>query len=243
MKYNKIYFLLIPLLIIGCNPPIEDDLESELLVLSTSELAMAKDSIAAFPSVYPEDESNQVSGFSHLRDELILAVTNRDTSFIYSILSESIRLSFGGTYGIPDFRSYWKLESDSSEFWQTISSALNLGGSFSDDTTVYTFPYMFRHYPRGIDPLFMLIATSDSSKVYSTPEKSSVFDTVRYTAFEELFKYQINDDYSDEYRPVRIMADRYAFVKRAEFRSPVDYRGGFEKEDGEWKLTFWIAGD
>lgn len=43
---------------------------------------------------------------------------------------------------------------------------------------------------------------------------------------------------------VKIQAGpRVGYLKRNFLRSPVDYRVNFAKKNGEWKLTFFVAGD
>ena len=46
-----------------------------------------------------------------------------------------------------------------------------------------------------------------------------------------------------EWRKVRTLGGLSGFVKTEFVRSPIDYRAGFEKKRGVWKMVAFIAGD
>ena len=42
---------------------------------------------------------------------------------------------------------------------------------------------------------------------------------------------------------IKTLGGKKGFVKAEFVRSPIDYRAGFEKKSGKWKMTFFLAGD
>ena len=51
------------------------------------------------------------------------------------------------------------------------------------------------------------------------------------------------DDWEYDWYKVETLGGKKGFVKAEFVRSAVDYRAGFEKKKGVWKMIFFIAGD
>jgi hypothetical protein len=51
------------------------------------------------------------------------------------------------------------------------------------------------------------------------------------------------DDWVYEWHKIETLGGKKGWVKAEYVRSAVDYRAGFEKKKGVWKMTFFVAGD
>ncbi len=242
-----IYKIILPagmiVFLLGCPGPNQPDKEIGPDLLYERELGMARDSIDTFLSIIPIDESANHPELLTFINELKHAVDIQDTSYIYSILSDSIHLSFGGHFGINDFKDMWHIENQYSGFWDKFEEAICLGGFFSDDSSNYTFPYMFTHVPSGYSPYDIVVGTSDSTRVFYHRNESTVFDTASFTIFELIHSENSYEANGETFLPIKITEDKFAYVASSEVRSPNSYRGSVKEKGGEWELVFWIAGD
>jgi hypothetical protein len=50
-------------------------------------------------------------------------------------------------------------------------------------------------------------------------------------------------DVAEGWMPVILASGEVGFVARRYARHPIGYRMGFEKTDGRWRITFFVAGD
>ena len=241
-KYSSV-LLLVGLFIFNCDGTNLDISEHEFLPLESSEYQMAKDSIDASVKLLPVDESIGVEGLHQIVEDLKRAVIEHDSSSIYSVLHDSIHLSFGGDVGPIRFKQLWQLESDTSKFWGEFGEALNLGGTLGNDSSSFTIPYMFERFPSDVDPYFTVVGIKEGCGIYSSPSDSEPFHYSDYPILSVVPIDMVELEFDGTFIPVLINADRYACVKMSEFRFPIGYRGSFEKRNGEWKLVSWIAGD
>lgn len=219
------------------------DTESTYLPISDSEIELTKVFIDSLPKLYPVDESNFDSGFYAFKVELLDAISKRDTTFIFQMLDSNILNSFGGDGGLEEFKQSWRIDSNESIFWDLFRSTLEMGGTFSEDTSLFVFPYVFTRFPLSYDPFSSGALIKDHGVVYRSTDIETNFDTTAYSVFETLQWTIINVERNDLFVPVKTGKHRYGFVKRSEFRSPIGYRGGFHKKSSTWKLRFFVAGD
>src|SRR6185369_6340549 len=77
----------------------------------------------------PVDETAQDTSFARFRNALLTAVQKRDTVFLYSVLAEEIKNSFGGDDSIAGFRRMWRPQEPDSRVWSTIERILQLGST------------------------------------------------------------------------------------------------------------------
>lgn len=50
-------------------------------------------------------------------------------------------------------------------------------------------------------------------------------------------------DWVYDWHKVKTLGGKTGWVKAEFVRSPIDYRAGFQKKGGVWKMTFFVAGD
>ena len=76
------------------------------------------DAAAQVAKLYPVDEAARDPEFFAFRARLIVAVQKHDTAFLYSVLSEHIRISFGSGAGAAAFKERWHPEDPESRLWE-----------------------------------------------------------------------------------------------------------------------------
>jgi hypothetical protein len=217
--------------------------ESGLLPLAENEIDNAKNYIDSLDVLLPTDESSFSADFSNFKNSVITAIINRDTSFILSILDSSILNSFGGIGGINEFKTMWKIENDNSQFWSLFKESLELGGTFSDDTLTFAFPYLSTSFPKKYDSFFYGALIKENANIYLSPNKDSKFHSASYKIFRILQWSDLKYSQHQDFIHILVSKNRYGFVTKSDFRSPLDYRGRFIYKYNSWKLKSFVAGD
>src|SRR5687767_1711181 len=98
----------------------------------------------------PVDEAARRPDFFSFRAQLQRAIATRDTAALLAAVDPNIKNSFGGTDGIDEFRTMWKIGQPDSEIWEELGTLLSMGGSFFDDHT-FVAPYVFSKWPESLD--------------------------------------------------------------------------------------------
>ena len=122
------------------------------------------DAAAQVAKLYPVDEAARDPEFFAFRTRLIVAVQKHDTAFLYSVLSEHIRISFGSGGGAAAFKERWHPEDPESRLWDTLAEVLAFGGQF-DESKTFCAPYWFAaRLSAGDDPFVYGVTTAPASR-------------------------------------------------------------------------------
>ena len=204
------------------------------------------------PRVFPVDEADENPGFFAFRARLLRASAERDTAALLAVVDSTIKLSFGGSAGIEDFRREW-LDSPENDIWVELGAALSLGGRFWNDSSFYA-PYTFhpfagREEPPGYDPYGSLIVVDDAVPVLSAPRprraEETGADTLAVLSFA-VVSHEWRTSVADPpagWTAIRLADGPLGFVESRFVRSPNDYRAIFTRRGTEWRMTIFIAGD
>ncbi len=190
----------------------------------------------------PVDESNMDESFKEFKEELKLAIENKNLDFILKALDKEVFNSFGGNEGVQGFKEYWQINNNDTELWEIIGEVISLGGSFSEDEEGKTFiaPYVTSNWPLGVDE-FEYIAVIDSN--VSLRELPDTLSPEVKKLNYEILKYD-NSYYEDKnWIKVETGTGEKGFVLNKKVRSPIDYRIGFQKREGNWKIIWFVSGD
>jgi hypothetical protein len=200
--------------------------------------------------VKPVDEAKKDASFLAFRAKLIAAAKKRDTKYILSILDKEIRNSRNGSDGVEEFKSWWKIESADSKFWDDFLAVITNGGKFAKTaggapTALFTAPFIYEDFPGDLDAFSHEVIFGSNVSLRAKPEMKAPtvgklsYNIVRIT---ETVKDK-NDPEKDAWYKVETLGGKTGFVKAAFVRSPVDYRAGFEKQNGKWKMIYFVAGE
>jgi len=202
----------------------------------------------------PVDEAAKDPSFVEFRTKLIAAAERKDTKYVMAAMDPKIELSFGGHVGAADFKELWKPDSKNSLFWKEFLTILKNGGSFGEDTgddvSRFFAPYTYSEFPDDpeIDMFRDGIVIGTDVNLRESPDtKSKIIGTLSHNIvkidFERsvLKKNPAGIDYA--WYKIETFGGKKGFVSGDYIRGGVDYRIGFEKKNGKWRMTFFLAGD
>jgi hypothetical protein len=261
----RYYLFAIALLLISCKKE-----ETQVITTDSTAVVVGRDSLGqsipavdtarSSPSVdttvssvtekgqrlLPVDEANQDGSFAKFREQMIWAVESMNGNDLLPMLDSNIRLSFGGSGGLSDFKKMWKPQDKNSPLWAKLDWVLKHGGSFRNEGSnkIFWAPYVYSNWPDEGPEAFEYGAIVGSSvPVFQKADVSS--KTI--TTLDHHFVKVIDGGHLKEKSPVFVKiqtpSGKTGFVRSNEIRSQLDYRAGFDKRSGKWKMTAFIAGD
>lgn len=210
-------------------------------------IAFAVSGLAQERFVKPVDGAKKDASFVTFRDRLIKAAEARDTKFVVSIMDPKIQLSFGGDSGIADFRKVWKPDSKDSDFWKELLLVLRNGGDF--DKKEFTAPYTFSSWPDDLDAFeyFAILGNNVNLREAGSPDATVIgslsYNVVKVDHDRSVVRNKGTEKEYYEWLWVTTLGGKSGFVKSEFVRSNIDFRAGFAKKRGLWKMTFFLAGD
>ncbi|HYC62042.1 MAG TPA: hypothetical protein VEK79_20995 [Thermoanaerobaculia bacterium] len=184
------------------------------------------------PKLTPVDEAASDPSFVAYRNELLGAVRRRDADAVVALADPNIRTSFGGTGGADDFRR--KLGEPGR--WEDLERLLTLGGSFRGEGESRSFwaPYVYSAWPDSHDAFEQLAITGEHVPLRESSEPGSrIIATLSYDIVER----------TDQANRIRTADGKTGYVDPQHVRSPVGYRAGFMKTNGQWRMNALVAGD
>lgn len=215
----------------------------------TIEASTTDSSHASFETgeqLLPVDEADQDPGFTAYRQQLTAAVKAKSEDRLLPLLDPNIRLSFGGSSGLSDFRRTWKPQDPSSPLWSKLGWVVGHGGSFRAQGKDKSFwaPYVYSNWPEnGPDAFEYAVATEPRVEVYSKPDTASpVLSLLKYHYVKSLDGGHLREKQPD-FVKVRTGSGAVGYVRSSQVRSQLDYRAGFQQVNGKWRMTAFIAGD
>jgi len=221
---------------------------SRLLLLIA--LLIAAPAGAQVAVLRPVDQATDDPAFITFRGRLLAALATRDTAAVLSAFAPDARLSFGDDPPGPDgVRRLWLGPRRGSRptLWEALTVVLGMG-SVRDATNpaFVSAPYVYNGWPADIDPFSHGAVVGENVRVRSQPGTSGeVLATLSYAVVPvDTWGTAVGtDDVPEGWTRIRLADGRTGFVSAAYLRSPVDYRAGFEKQGGSWRIVFFLAGD
>jgi hypothetical protein len=226
---------------------------SRLLIFALLVITLGASTTAQERFVKPVDEGPADASFAAFRKNVIAAAERKDVKFIISILDPGIKSSFGGHDGIADFKSLWKINNKDSQFWNEFLLVMRNGGKFerSQRNLSFTAPYLFSTMPEDLDQFENYVIFGNNVNLREKPNSEArIIDHLSYNIVKIEEPAAIKrktgpgeSDWAYEWHKVETLGGKKGWVKAEFVRSAVDYRAGFEKKRGAWKMTFFLAGD
>jgi len=194
-------------------------------------------------TLVPIDQAD--STFRAFRQQLLGALARRDSSFLFSILSPDIRNSFGPDDGIAGFRDKWQPADPDSPLWDALSRVLMLGGGLVDST--FVAPYVAAFWPDSLDGFEHVAVTAERVPVRTAPQPDGpVIGTVSYAVLPADEWIGMGESWvatDSSWVRVRLAGIDAAWLRATDVHSPTGWRAFFERRDGRWLLTTFLAGD
>jgi len=165
-------------------------------------------------------------------------VRQRDSAALLSIVAPQIEFSFGGSGGRAEFARAWQLRGPgTSPIWPELEAVLRLGCAREGGT--FWAPSLFVQSAGPRDPFATWVAVRSGAPLHTRPDATGA--PVARLDWDVLEAE--GDDGESGWLRVGLADGRRGFVRRADIRSVLDYRAGFERVGGRWMLTVFIAGD
>ena len=198
--------------------------------------------------IKPVDDAKLDPAFLTFRTRLIAAIDRKDAKYMLSIVDPNIKNGFGGEDGVVKFRKGWKLESPKSEFWAEFSKVIKNGGSFIGEgrnkMNHFAAPYIFSNWPEDVDSYeHSVIFGSDVNLRKSPSTDTEIVSRLSHNIIQVVNDIPTSDGKTSEWVKIRTLGGLSGYVKSDFVRSSTDYRAGFEKKRGVWKMTYFLAGD
>ena len=103
----------------------------------------------------------------------------------------------------------------------------------------FHIPYVFANWPDAHDPFTHIAVTGVDVPAFAEPADTA--PVVARLTHEIVALPAWNP--ANGFHQIALADGTTAFVSERQLRSPIDYRAGFVREQGEWMLEIFIAGD
>jgi len=195
--------------------------------------------------VEPVDQAPRDPALVKTIGECIAAAKARNFKALAPHVAENIELDYGGGKGRAEFGR--RLAKGGGVFWDELVWVLEHGGMFNKDGS-FTAPYTF-HADTGQLDVYESGVLIEKVHVHAQPRANApvvaeldrsvvkVADWKRNKATPSPF-YRRKD-----WVQIEIPDKKKAWIPAKSVRSTVDFRAGFDKVGGAWKMTSFIAGD
>lgn len=197
---------------------------------------------AAYPAqnVQLVDERHTDPAFAAYFERLKRAVDQRDVEALKALMSPNIFLSFGGQQGYAALEDMWKLKTnpESSPIWDELEKVLRYGAMRTDE--YFRAPGI--RLPEGTDEYTARVIVGHNVNVRNAPSmdgeviQQATHLLVRMPA--ELTRYD-----RPGWKAVILPSGQPGFVSEEYVYEPMGYRAVFGKENGQWTMISWVAGD
>lgn len=186
----------------------------------------------------PVDNASNDPSFLAFRSQLLKTIERKDANALLAVVNKNIHASFGMENGIEDFKKMWGLNKPAtSQLWGELSKVLKMGGSFSNKTT-FVAPYVFSEWPESQDAFENWAVIAKDVNIRAKPSTSAaVLKKVSY----EILPIEFSEN--EQWVTVKLAQGKKGYIASQYIRSSVDYRAFFEKINGLWQMTVFIAGD
>ena len=116
-------------------------------------------------------------------------------------------------------------------------------GKFDKDKS-YSAPYLFNGFPEKFDAFEHSAVIDDNVRVRKEPNaRSAVIRTLSFDVVKLGQEKAPAYGNSRQWVPVVLADGQKGYVAAEYIRSGIDYRAIFEKKNGKWMMTAFIAGD
>jgi hypothetical protein len=203
--------------------------------------AVAAVSAAADRRLPPVDQCASDPSFVAFRNELLSAIERRDRDAVLALVANDIEVDFGGGAGREEFARTWALDRPrASPLWSELRQALSLGCARDPAGEYYASPSMYMAdesiFP---DPFTAAVAIRPDAQLRAAPDAGSALVATLNWHVLTVPEW----DRESAWQRVELADGRRGHVRSEDLRSAVDYRAIFERVDGRWRITAFIAGD
>jgi hypothetical protein len=198
--------------------------------------------------IFPIDEGGEREDFLQFRKDLMEAVKKRDLTFLTTHLDEGIRYKDFDGVGQKAFISYWGLDTHAEEsaVWKELEEVLVLGGVFeTEEKDGFIAPYISVRFPYYLDPHRYGVILEKAVSLHKAPNAASeVLEVLDYDVVYWLsdtpqeWSLESTPEKEAAWIPVATLSGKKGYVKQGVLRRPSDFRIGFVRKVGTWKIRY-----
>jgi hypothetical protein len=187
------------------------------------------------PKLMPVDEAISDRTLVAFRDKLVAAVRRRDVDAVIALSDPKIRTSFGDDGGAAELRR--KLQDGA--LMKDLEQILPLGGTFKGLGNERTFwaPYVYSAWPDQHDAFESLAVIRQKVPLRKGPNSDA--EVIAELAYDIVGQQKREGNWFQ----VKTADGRTGWVEKAFVVSPVGYRAGISKINGQWRMRALVAGD
>lgn len=196
------------------------------------------------PVVRPSDAARRDSALVKVRAAVLAAAKTKDIKQIEPHLDPRVLIVFGGENGAAAFA---KLMAETPVLWEELDWVLSNGGRFLEGE--FWAPYTFQANVGKLDPTETGIVVAAKVPARAEPRTDAPLvatldhHAVRVADWRDAEKAPRPFYNRKDWVKIELPGKRAAWVEARFVRSMGDYRAGFAKKGGVWKLTGFVSGD
>lgn len=187
------------------------------------------------PKLMPVDEATSDPSLVAFRNDLLTAVRRGDVEAVVALADPKIRTSFGNGGGAEELRRRLK----EGPLMKELERLLPLGGKFVGEGESRSFwaPYVYSAWPDRHDAFESLAVIGENVPLRESPDANArVIATLSHDIVAR-------EKQQGDWQQVKTADGRSGWVETRSVLSPVGYRAGFMKLDGQWRMNALVAGD
>lgn len=196
------------------------------------------------PVVRPHDGASRDASLTRVRAAALAAVRSKDWNGLAPHVDAKILVVFGGENGSEAFA---KLLRENPVLWDELEWVLSHGGRFIEGQ--FWAPYTFQADVGKIDlhEAGIIVAAKVAARAEPRADAKLVamldHHAVRVVDWRDREQAPRPFHNRKDWVKIELPGKRVAWVEARFVRSMSDYRAGFAKKGGAWKLTGFVRGD
>jgi hypothetical protein len=201
---------------------------------------IASADLRRIPTLPPVDEAPRDPSFSAFRQDLLDIVRRKDAGALLAVVDPAIRTTFGSGGGRDDLERRWNASDPGSKLWSELEWVLSHGGSFRGEgaNRIFWAPYIYSEWPESVDPFTHVAVVGSDIALRAEPRpRAGIVERLGHEMVRPF------SDARDGWRQVETAAGHRGWIETRFLRSSIDYRAGFARRNGSWKMIVFVAGD
>lgn len=185
----------------------------------------------------PRDECAKLPGAATFREALAMAVLRRDAAAIAALAQGDVRLGFGGDDGRERLRE--KLAGNGGALMQELDALLRLGCA-ADVQGGMTMPWYFAQDYGDLDSYSAMLVTGAGVPLHAAADAAAPVKQRLSWDVVELDEGLLPDK---PFQKVSARGGAKGYIATGKLRSMLDYRLLATRQNGQWKISAFVAGD
>ena len=182
------------------------------------------------------DDGAKNAEFQKAREGLLLAVKQKDKTFVVESLAPQVVTALGGGTGKENFLQTWQDLEPASPFWQKFERVLQHGAQFDSESGEFHAPAV--SFDDSHLELPQAVVWNHVSGLYQLPEKG-LRDQTLYGQQVTIFEPPAREPNTKEWSKICTLDGSRGYLRSKDIYSAFDEFAVFKKIDRKWLLTWF----